>query len=53
MDRRSDDDETPDGALSPQPPEAPRKPALRRYHVPLTPKEVLERLAEQPGVKAY
>jgi hypothetical protein len=38
------------GALSPQPTKA--LPA-RRYHVPLTPKELLERLCEVPGLKAY
>jgi hypothetical protein len=27
--------------------------ATTRYHVPLTPKQVLARLAEQPGVRAY
>lgn len=30
-----------------------RKSTARRYHVPLTAKEVLERLCEQPGIKAY
>ena len=33
---------------------APSETSTRRsYHVALTPAEVLERLAEQPGVKAY
>ena len=31
----------------------PARPARRRYHVALTASEILERLAEQDGVKAY
>ncbi|PRQ07226.1 hypothetical protein [Enhygromyxa salina] len=38
-------------ALAPAPGAA--RLAPRHYHVALTPKEVLERLSEQPGVKAY
>ncbi|WP_052557678.1 hypothetical protein [Enhygromyxa salina] len=53
----SDDDERsakPDASLAVIPPaRAPTRPAPRHYHVALTPKEVLERLAEQQGVKAY
>ncbi|MFO7566589.1 MAG: hypothetical protein R6X02_28355 [Enhygromyxa sp.] len=54
MDHRSED-QNPDGALSPRASETPPKPAPRRwrYHVALTPKEVLERLCELPGVQAY
>jgi hypothetical protein len=42
----------PSGALGEQDP-APARPGPRRYHVALTPAEVLERLSEQEGVKAY
>ncbi|HLT38967.1 MAG TPA: hypothetical protein VK034_21935 [Enhygromyxa sp.] len=56
MDRRSDDHDghDGDGALSPLPSRTP-EPAPRRwrYHVALTPREVLDRLGELPGVKAY
>lgn len=31
----------------------PKRRAARSYHVALTPKEVLEQLSDQPGVKAY
>ncbi|HVI03650.1 MAG TPA: hypothetical protein VM869_33385 [Enhygromyxa sp.] len=41
MDRRSKD------------PALPKRAVARRYHVALTPREVLERLSEFPGVKAY
>jgi hypothetical protein len=31
----------------------PAAPSVRHYHVALTPKQILARLSEQPGVKAY
>ncbi len=48
-----EDDQAGQGAITPGPSKMPENPALRRYHVALTRKEVIEHLCEQPGIKAY